>query len=148
MYGRIWMAVALLVAGVSMVLAVLPGCAEQAAELRKHSYPPDFQYITRDQLKQTMWQLAALTHQLDEMASQPEYLPAQRMELIQLLTQLERTADDLKHEGVPTNHPMLNANLDRFRDDIQAARQDVSREPPSYRRVTRLSGACFYCHGS
>jgi hypothetical protein len=139
---------AVLLAGASMGLMLLGACAEQAAELRKHTYPPDFQYITQDQLQMTMWQLAALTHQLDAMAAQPEHLPAQRFELIQLLTQLERAADDLKAEGVPSNHPLLNAHLDDFRDDIRAARLDVSREPPSFRRASRLTGACVYCHGT
>lgn len=134
--------------GLLVALGAWVSCADAGRELRKHTYPPDFQYITTDQLHSTMWQLAALTTRLDEMSQQPELLPAQRFELMELLKQLERTAGALKDEGVPSNHPLLNAHLDTFRDDVIAARRDVSRDPPSYRRAMRLPGACVYCHGS
>lgn len=126
---------------------IIAACAEPAAKLRQHTYPPDFQYITAEQLQMTMWQIAALTERLDQIVSEPASIPAHRIEILTLLEQLERTADEMRTEGVPSSHPLINANFDRFLDDIRQARRDVAREPPSYFRVSGLPSACRYCHG-
>jgi hypothetical protein len=49
------------------------GCSSAALEhLRRHTYPPTFNYITEDQLKSTMWELASHTNQLDQLLRRSE----------------------------------------------------------------------------
>jgi hypothetical protein len=138
---------------VAMVAAVAIGslvwlaCAENAARIRRHTYPPDFQYLSDQEIQSTMWQVAALTTSLDEIFDNPDLVSARRLEILGLLDQLETSVDALRHEGVSTNHPLINANLDTFREDIEKARRDVAREPPSYLRASAIPGACKYCHG-
>jgi hypothetical protein len=55
-------------------------CSSAALEsLRRHTYPPNFNYITEDQLKSTMWELASHTRQLDRLVrrSEPAVPPSQ-----------------------------------------------------------------------
>ncbi len=136
----------LAVMGSWVVLLLSLACAEQAAQVRRHTYPPDFQYITNEQLQVTMWQLAALIGSVEAMVDSEEGPEPHRFELLRVLGKLETTAAQLKAEGVHTGHPLLSAHLDTFRDDVIAARREIAREPPGFVRVGTLSGACRYCH--
>lgn len=132
---------ALLVAGL-----LLSSCGGFFDRLRRHTYPPDFRYITQDQLESTMWQLAAQAERLDQITQDPALMDAHRAEIRLILEQMEGTTNQLKTEGTPANHPMINANLDRFRADIRSARRGVEHEPPSYVRAAAIPAACVYCH--
>ena len=46
----------LLVPAALLALACADGSME---DLRRHTYPPDFKYISQEKLESTMWQLAA-----------------------------------------------------------------------------------------
>jgi hypothetical protein len=125
---------------------MLTSCASYLSGLRRHTYPPDFRYITQEQLESTMWQLAAQAERLDQITRDPDRLDPHRDEIRVILEQMERTTNQLKTDRTPANHPMISANLDRFRADIRSARRGVDHEPPNYLRAAAIPSACVYCH--
>ena len=125
-------------------------CFHDVAEtLRQHTYPPSFNYVTQEQLKSAMWQLAHDTYELDgilrEGAEGGGY-PHQR--ILGLLASMEDAAGSLGPGEWPSNHPQIGANVDRLRQDIQHARRAAERNPPNYYYAGSVSGACLYCHVS
>jgi len=132
------------------VVALLSGtaaCADLAASVRRHTYPPGFQYITREQLESNMWQLAQAVHGLRHALQDPTPIDAaRRAEIQRLLRAMDLAARDLSAHGWPTNHPWVDANIDTLRADIAQAERSVAMEPPNYILAGAVSSACLYCH--
>ena len=125
----------------------LSGCASFAAWLRQYTYPPDFNYIPRHEIRSTMWQLASEVRELEKALRAPGIIDGERHALIStLLNSMDQTTARLNGSGRTSNHPLLDQNLPAFRRDIALARQGVERG--SYALVGFLPGACVYCHGA
>jgi hypothetical protein len=60
---------------------------------------------------------------------------------------MEAATRSLDTAGWPTNHPLIDMNMPKFRQDIRQARA-VEHDPPNYAIVYSLTGACVYCHVS
>jgi hypothetical protein len=122
-------------------------CGDFAAQVRRHTYPPDFHYIPREQLRSTMWQLAYNVRELDRIVREPEQERVRHgEEIVNLLVGMERAVGELGRQGWPSNHPLIDANLVDFRRDITLAREAAQRRPPSYIQAGLVTGACVYCH--
>ena len=130
---------------IECVLAL--GCGDFARWLRPHTYPPDFRYVTRDQIRSTMWQLAYHSRELNQLMRSPEMAQQHRTEIGEHLRAMEQAAANLDQSGWPTNHPLVDMNLANFRRDLKFARESVERGPPNFLLAAPLSGACVYCHG-
>jgi hypothetical protein len=136
-----------LLIGYLFVAVALSACAALSSRLRQHTYPPDFHYITREQLSSMMWQLARDVRELEKTLREPGDVDEQRREtIIRLLISMDEKAAQLNSSGRRSNHPMLDANLPTFRRDILLARQGVERN--NYTLVGLLPGGCVYCHGA
>lgn len=130
-----------------LLLAHLPGCADSARRVRQYTYPPEFRYITREELSGAMQQLAFHMHQLHYLMRVTETMGQNRGEIVAHLLGMDQAAARLDNSGWPTNHPMIDMNLATFRRDVMFAREAIEREPPNYLVASSLTGACVYCHG-
>jgi len=94
-----------------------------------------------------MWRLAAQASRLDRlMRDRGESGETLRLEVIELLLEMEKTSAALGQEGWPSNHPRVSRNLGAFREDVARARLDVEAEPPNYFFAGSISGSCVRCH--
>jgi hypothetical protein len=123
------------------------GCSGFGQWVRKYTYPPDFRYITPQELHSTMWQLAYHSRELHRLMRLSDDPQVHRDEILEQLRGMERTAEKLNQSGWPTNHPLVDMNLAQFRNDIRIARQAIERDPPNFLLASPLTGACVYCHG-
>jgi hypothetical protein len=121
-------------------------CATFSGWLRRHTYPPEFRYITRDQLRSSMWQLALHVRELDRMMRAPENLEPHRASIVEHLRAMAQATDILDSTGWPSNHPLIDMNLATLRRDITLALRAVQGDPPNYVVAGSLTGACVYCH--
>ncbi len=128
--------------------ALFFSCTPKVAEtIRKHTYPPEFNFITSEQLKSTMWQFAEQVSKLETvMADQNIPSESRRQEVVLVLRKMEKISLALGGADWPSNHPKVSRNIARFREDLAAARSAVEREPPIYYLVGSISGACAHCH--
>ena len=139
---RIWAVLAIVLCG-----AVVDSCSDPAALLRRHTYPPNFKYITREQLDSSMWKLADEVAALDALMRQPGAIDtARRTQIERLLLAMLDATTDLQVRGRPTNHPLIGEHLERFQHEIGQALTAVRSEPPSYYLVGSVSGSCLPCH--
>jgi hypothetical protein len=128
--------------------AQLGACADFARWLRQYTYPPDFRYIERDQLRTVMGQLAAHVREISQHIHSPADADQHRKDIIEHLTGMESAIQTLDKSGWPSNHPLIDKNLPRFRQDLRQARLAVERDPPNYLLTHEVVGACVYCHGA
>lgn len=134
---------------VLIMLAVLQlsGCADLARWVRQYTYPPEFRYIERDEVRGAMRQLASHAHQLNRLMRADDGPQVHRAEMIGHLRAMEVAAESLDSSGWPTNHPMIDMNLPSLRRDLKFAREAMEREPPNFLLAGPVAGACVYCHG-
>ena len=94
----------------TVLLAIpLAACTDVPALLRRHTYPPNFKYIDRTQLRSAMWQLADEVSALDRLMRQPGAIDAaRRAEVERLLTAMLAATGALQAHGRPTNHPLMS----------------------------------------
>jgi hypothetical protein len=132
-----------------LLLAVAAfACSDSTARLREHTYPPSFEYIDPARLDSAMWRLASEMQHLDRALRHPAGdSAAQQSQVAEILSRMEQAADGIATPGRVTQHPLLNRNLPHFREQLQRARADVERQPPSYFSATTLAGSCWACHG-
>ena len=145
MRGSALARMALLMASVATL-----GCSNDfGASIRQHTYPPDSNYLSQDQIESTMGQFAQLVLRLNAiMEADPEVDEAERALVIDLLRQLEVQTRALGPGGWSLNHPLIGARVDSLRDDLQRARIAAERDPPNYFWAGSISAACTNCHAS
>lgn len=128
------------------ITALLAGCS--AAEIRPYTYPPDFSYITKEQIQGTMGQLAVRMVELDAIMDgreDPELEPELQARVIVLLTELHELSLDLKR-GTRSNHPRIDRYAPELQRDMQLALRGARMQPPDYYSAGQVQAACEYCH--
>lgn len=129
------------------VLLLLVGCNDIAATVRQVTYPPDFTYVTTDELQSRMQQLAYNLQQLDQaLADETADSPELQQDVAERLRNIERIGSSIQAGEAGSNHPFLEDELAGFLANIRQARMAVARNPPSYYMVGRISGGCVNCH--
>jgi hypothetical protein len=131
-----------------LLLALLTSaCVERAlAPVRALTYPPDFNYLTRDELHGTMADFARQMDALDRILSQEGGArPADQIEIIAILDRMRLQAAPLE-EGTDSNHPDLRRDALRFARDVDRALAAARRDPPDYAWAGRVLGSCTACH--
>jgi hypothetical protein len=94
-----------------------------------------------------MWQLARHVRELDQHLRSSTAGEQERKDILEHLDGMESATRTLDNAGWPSNHPMIDMNMPKFRQDIRLARDAVERTPPNYALAYSLPGACVYCHG-
>jgi len=137
------------VACLALLLASLGACSSDLLDrTRRHTYPPDFNYISDEELTTTMWRLAAEVSSLDRALNEGRVPDANvRVQVISILSRMEAISKELGPQDWPSNHPKVARNIGRFRADVANARRAVQVEPPSFYLAGRVSGSCMHCHG-
>ena len=128
-------------------ILLLSGCSERTLEtVRKVTYPPDFNYVSRQKLQGTMSQFAWYTELLQRNLDNTEITPEQRLQTVQILKKMEELAADLGSQSLSSNHRQVTENIDAFRRDIIEARNGLLRNPPDYNKARIVPSYCLRCH--
>lgn len=122
------------------------GCVGFAERLRQYTYPPDFHYISTEQLRSTMWQLAYHSRELNRLMTPPSSAESHRVQILDHLESMEQVIIELNRTAWPTNHPLIDKNRSNFLRDIKMAEHAIRREPPNFLLASSVTGACIYCH--
>jgi hypothetical protein len=131
---------------VALAVIVL-GCAGESLErVRAATYPPDFHYITKQEIRTTMGSLALEVYALDQIMWQPGGPRlGDRANVIEILSRMRSLSRQLKRRE-HSNHPRIHMHAPQLQRDIQRALLSARREPPYYYHAGLISGSCSYCH--
>lgn len=128
----------------SMVLAACS--SDFAATVRSVTYPPDFVYVSGDQLRTRMSNLGSRLAQLDNALVENELRQPDQEEVLALLRDIEEIGSRLQAGEAGASHPFLEDEMPRFVNDIARARMAASLDPPQYYLAGRVAGSCVNCH--
>lgn len=132
---------------VAAIALCLPACSEAPlAPIRALTYPPDFHYLTRDEIQGTMAEFARSVDALDAILTREGGAgAADRDAVIGILEQLRLQSRHLA-SGAESNHPGLHQDAPRFTRDVDRALVGARRDPPDYSGAARIAGSCTACH--
>jgi hypothetical protein len=129
-------------------MVFLAGCQNGVLEkIRKVTYPPDFNYISKEKLTDTMQTFAWYTTLLDNnLRDTSSVTRDQLLSAIEILEKMEKLSMRLGTESLSSNHNIVSFNIDAFRESIVDARKGLQQSPPNYYLAGTLSGYCINCH--
>ena len=127
--------------------ALLLACSSDfAAAVRSVTYPPDFVYVSGDQLRTRMGNLGSRLAQLDNALVENEMRQPDQQEVLAILRDIEEIGSRLQASEAGASHPFLEDEMPRFVNDIARARMAASLDPPQYYLAGRVAGSCVNCH--
>lgn len=133
-------------------LTLLLSCtSEFASSVRKVTYPHDFKYIERSELRVDMHKLTLQMEILDYALIKPtvqtqDEIEAQRHQVLVALTNMGIIAAQLKAGNSGANHPFMDDYMQNLVGKIDEARTAASLAQPRYYFAGKVSGACVNCH--
>ena len=102
---------------------VISGCNDIASMARKVTYPPDFNYVSEQEFRSRMDQLAFQLQLLDKALVTSEPKPSiQQQKVLDALRNIERIGSSLKAGEAGSSHPFLQDFMDDFVTDVGKAR--------------------------
>ena len=132
-----WLAITLLGA------ALVGGCAH----IRKATYPDDFIYLERKEIRNEMVLLSLYLREIDDILRDDATVSSeQQARIVSVLAKIDASADKLGAGNVRTNHLLIDDNIDQFKAELNLAMGDARSDPPNYFALGRLSGSCLGCH--
>jgi hypothetical protein len=124
-------------------------CGNAGVHVRRHTYPPDFDYLSAADVDAAMWRLAEQVRRLDAvLRDDARAEPDLQRAVVAILEQIEAETLLLVDDRSITNHPLLDRHVPSLRDDVALARDAAAATPPRYALAGAVSGACIYCHGA
>jgi hypothetical protein len=131
-----------------MGILSMTGCSSEfAAAVRKVTYPPDFKYVTADELRSNMHKLAFELQQLDAALLQTNNAGLeQQKQVLQNLNNIQKLATGLHAGDAGASHPFLEDGMGEFITRVQEAKVAASLEQPRYYLAGQVSGGCVNCH--
>lgn len=111
------------------------------------NYPPDFQQLSRTEVRGAMRQMAQHVTALDD-TLRDEALPAEARQerVLASLDGIRETASSLGGRGLSSSHYMLDRLLPQFIEDVERARAAAATTPPRYYLAGSVAGSCMACH--
>jgi hypothetical protein len=132
--------------------SLLVGCSNQfAASLRKVTYPPEFKYTVKNELRSDMGELAQQVRILDQALYEQHdktdvNKEQQRQQVLVALQKISNIAAKLEATKSGANHPFMQNYMQDFIAKVDQARVAASLQQPRYYFAGKVSGACTNCH--
>lgn len=129
-----------------LIALICAGVVFGCAQIRKVTYPQDYVYLDKEQLRSKMALLSFYLRQLNEIQSDASVV---NNDLQQRILELLNKIEDLTAEfgsGVTTNHLVIDDHIDEFKVDVHTAIRNARANPPNYFALGQLTGSCIGCH--
>ena len=127
----------------TICLFVLTACAQ----VRYQPYPSNFVFLDRKQVAGEMALLSLYMRQIDEILLDNSTISSEQQErLVRTLVAIDDVTNRLGAGNIETNHLLIDARIDEFKNDVNAALRNASADPPNYFALGKLSGSCIACH--
>ena len=126
-----------------VTLLSLCACSNFASVVRKATYPPEFKYVSGDELRGNMQKLAFRLQELDLALNS---LTPDQQAVLESLRQIERIGSSMQAGEAGSNHPFLEDYMQNFVSQVSQAKQAAALNPPRYYRAGQVAGGCLSCH--
>jgi hypothetical protein len=127
-------------------ILTIAACNDMAASIRQVTYPPDFKYVSTEELRTRMHRLGNQLRQLDDALVTDGLRQPDQQKVVAILREIQQIGNSLQAGDAGASHPFLGDAMNNFVTDVGQARIAASQYPPRYYLAGRVSGACMSCH--
>jgi hypothetical protein len=130
---------------VSILAAVFSTTA--CEQVRKVTYPQDFQYMEDKEVKQIMQQMGENMGKLAQLVDDDSLSGKDKQEkVIDVLNKLDGYATRLSGGHKQTNQFFIAEHIHGFSGDLVNAKMLASLDPPRYDKARNIVDSCSKCH--
>ena len=123
--------------------SLLAGCEYD----RKSTYPRDFIYLDKKQVRGEMALMWKYMRQIDTILADGSTISSeQQRQLVGIINSIDEVTNRLGAGAVQTSHLVIDDHIDEFKADVNAALRDARADPPNYFALGKLAGSCAGCH--
>ena len=124
-------------------LAFTAGCEQ----VRKLTYPENFQYMEDKEVKQIMQKMSASLATLGELVDEADPVDKeQQSKIIAELNKLDAYAARLSGGHKQTNQFVIAEHIHGFSGDLVNAKMLAELDPPRYDKARFVAHSCSKCH--
>lgn len=128
---------------VAAATTVMTGCEQ----VRKVTYPADFQYMEEKEVKQIMQKMGESMHKLAVLVDDvPDADKDKQEKVIRELNKLDAYATKLSGGHRQTNQFVIAEHIHGFSGDLVNAKMLASLDPPRYDKTRNIVNSCSKCH--
>lgn len=133
--------------GIVLLLIIIATSVVACAQIRKLTYPPDFTYLENQEVEALMQKMNEGIGRLDQLVSEASTSDvAQKNNIINELSSLERIATRLSGGHKQTNQIVINDHIEKFISEVGSAKLLASANPPNYYKAREITNSCQECH--
>jgi len=145
----------LFIMGLFFTVLMIAACSSDfAANVRKVTYPPDFKYVSAQELRSGMEKMAFQLQLLDqalltsnsEQIMEQQQQQQQQQKVMDALRNIEKIGAKLQAGEGGASHPFLQDFMGGFVSKVTEARIAASLDKPRYYLAGKVSGGCVNCH--
>ena len=116
-------------------------------QVRKVTYPSDFQYMEEKEVKQIMQKMGDSMHKLAVLVDDvPDTDKDKQEKVIRELNKLDAYATKLSGGHRQTNQFVIAEHIQGFIGDLVNAKMRASLDPPRYDKARDIVNSCSRCH--
>jgi len=116
-------------------------------QVRKVTYPQDFQYMEDREVKQLMQKMGENMGKLAQLVDDESLPEKEKQEkVIDVLNKLDGYATKLSGGHKQTNQFVIAEHIHGFSGDLVNAKMLASLDPPRYDKTRNIVNSCSKCH--
>lgn len=130
----------------ALLFAMMLAACHDLETIRQFTYPPDFKYVTQEELRSNMQRLAYQLQQMDAVLASSPPKTVNQQEIVDVLGEVQGIGSSLQAGQGGANHPFLEDMMPQFVITVGKARLSAQQDPSRSYLAGQVSGACLNCH--
>jgi len=134
------------VAFTGLLLAIISGGIISCAQIRQLTYPEEFTYLEKAQVKMLMQQMGQSVGRLGSLVANKAASETRQQQVLAELSELESITARLSGGYDQSNQMFIRDHIEQFITDVGTAKLFVKSDPPDYSKAEIISNSCQECH--
>lgn len=124
------------------------GCVAGCAQIRQLTYPQDFTYLEKKEVKNLMKMMGDSVGRLGQFVAKDSASLLKQQQVVAELGKLEDITSRLSGGHKETNQIFISDHIEQFISDVGTAKMFAKTTPPNYSKAKEITNSCQVCHQS
>jgi len=129
-----------------LLVAIIAGGILSCSQIRQLTYPEDFTYLEKEQVKTLMKQMGDSVGRLGQLVANDAKSETKQQQVLTELSTIESITARLSGGHAQTNQIFIRDHIEQFISDVGTAKLYVKTTPPDYSKAKKITNSCQECH--
>lgn len=131
-----------------LLTILLAGSIAGCSKIRQLTYPEDFTYLEKGQVKNLMREMDDGIERLGLLVAKAPTSEINQQQVVAELSGLQSISSRLSGGHAQTNQLFIRDHIEQFISDVGTAKMFAKTTPPNYSKAREISNSCQECHQS